>query len=314
MRVLVTGAAGFIGSNLAHALVGSGHEVTIVDDLSTGKAANIHPRAAFHRLDILDPALAEVVAEASPEAVVHLAAQVDVQTSIADPEADRRVNVDGTRAVAEAAAAAGVRRVLSASSAAVYGDQETVPIPETADKRPMNPYGESKLAAESALAETLRPAGVDFASLRFSNVYGPRQDARAEGGVVAIYASRAQAGEPLVVFGDGRQTRDFIYVGDVVGAILAALACEDALAAEGADGPAYNVSTGEQTSVLELASVVRRHSRLDRENVYEPARPGDIGHSALDPSKAQRALGWSARASLDTGLGRTLQWFRDDPT
>jgi UDP-glucose 4-epimerase len=309
MRVLVTGGAGFIGSNLVHALVASGHGVAVVDDLSTGSVANLHPSAHFRSLDILDPALAEVIAGFEPEAVVHLAAQTDVQRAIADPERDHAVNVDGTMAVARAAAAAGARRVLSASSAAVYGDPETLPLPEIAAKRPANPYGVSKLEAEAALAQALAGTGVDFASMRFSNVYGPRQDWRGEGGVVAILGSRFARGQVPVIFGDGRQTRDFIYVGDVVAFILDAIESEQPLSGEMPDGPAYNVSTGVATSVEQVASYLRALSRVLVEMEHQPSREGDILHSVLDPSKAERVLGWRSQQDIEGGLAVTWRWL-----
>lgn len=314
MRVLVTGGAGFIGSNLVHALITSGYEAGIIDDLSTGSVANIHPAAWFRRLDVLDSALASAVAEFAPDSVVHLAAQVDVQRSLADPARDRAVNVDGTVAVARAAAAAGARRILSASSAAVYGEPESIPLPETARKAPENPYGASKLEAETALAGTLEGTGVDFASLRFANVYGPRQDWRGEGGVVAIFAGKLAAGERPVIFGDGSATRDFIFVGDVVGAIMAALCDDGSLAGPLPDGPAYNISTGKRVSVEQLAGLLRASSGVMKEFEYRPPREGDIAHSALDPSKARDTFGWEASQSIENGLAMTWRWFAGNHT
>lgn len=309
MRVLITGGAGFIGSNLMWTLLTGEYEVGVIDDFSTGHFENLHPAAWFRTIDITAPGLAAAVAEFAPEAVVHLAAQTSVPASLADPERDRRVNVEGTRAVARAALAAGARRVLSASSAAVYGEPEALPLVETARKRPANPYGCSKLEAERVLAEELRGTGTDFASLRFANVFGPRQDARGEGGVVAIFASRMQAKETPVLFGSGRQTRDFIYVGDVVAAIMEALDAPQALGLEGPDGPAYNVSTGTETSLDELASAMRLATNyfggIDRQS----AREGDIERSGLDPGKAEKVFGWRARAPFETALGRTAAWF-----
>ena len=309
MRVLVTGGAGFIGSNLVYALIASGHEAGIIDDLSTGKVGNIHPAAWFRRLDVLDPALDSLVAEFAPDAVVHLAAQVDVQRSIADPERDRAVNVDGTAAVARAAARAGARRMLSASSAAVYGEPESLPLAETAAKRPSNPYGDSKLAAETALVEALKGTTVDGVSMRFANVYGPRQDGRGEGGVVAIFAARLAAAERPVIYGDGLQTRDFIYVGDVVGFVLSALMSDSDLTGPLPDGPAYNVSSGIQSSVDTLASLMGAAAGTPAGFEHLPAREGDIEHSALDPAKAGRALGWRAHQPLEAGLALTWRWF-----
>lgn len=310
MRVLVTGGAGFIGSNLVQALLSSGlHEVAVVDDLSTGKAENIDPRTTFRKLDILDHSFPGFVAEFAPEAIVHLAAQASVSESIRDPERDRAVNAGGTRVVAEAALATGVRRVISASSAAVYGEPEAVPLTETAAKRPANPYGESKLEAEGMLAEVLRGRDVDFASFRFSNVYGPRQDAKGEGGVVAIFCDRLAAGQAPGIYGDGSQTRDFIYVGDIVAAIMGALASENPLAGEGADGPAYNISTGAETSVNELLMSIRQAASYFGPAENLPVRDGDVARSALDPSKAAATFGFSAHVDLDTGIAHTWRWF-----
>jgi UDP-glucose 4-epimerase len=309
MRVLVTGGAGFIGSNLVHALVTGGHEVGIIDDFSTGSMSNVHPAAWLRRMDILDPALASAVAEFAPEHVVHLAAQTDVSRSLADPARDRAVNVDGTAAVARAAAAAGARRMLSASSAAVYGVPESLPLQEGAPKHPANPYGESKLAAESALADALSGTGVDFASMRFSNVYGPRQDWRGEGGVVAIFAARLAAGERPVIYGDGKQTRDFIYVGDVVGFIVEALEAASPLAGPMPDGSAYNVSTGLATSVAQVAMYLAAASHVLKQPELLEARPGDIADSVLDPGKAAATLDWAAGQRLEAGLAFTWRWM-----
>lgn len=309
MRVLVTGGAGFIGSNLVFALVGAGHEVSVVDDFSTGKVENLHPAVRLYHMSILDPAMPDAFAEFAPECVVHLAAQTDVGRSIEDPELDRRVNVEGTAAVARAAAACGARRMLSASSAAVYGPQSVVPTPETASKAPMNPYGHSKLAAEAALADALADTGVDFASMRFANVYGPRQDWRGEGGVVAIFCARLAAGERPVIYGDGRQSRDFIFVGDIVSFILEAIESTEPLAAAMPDGPAYNVSTGVRTTVNELAMHLNAASGVLKAAEHLDAREGDVGTSALDPSKALERLGWNAQVPLESGLSFTWRWI-----
>lgn len=309
MRVLVTGGAGFIGSNLVHALIAAGNTVGSIDDLSTGKPENLHPHAWSRTLDILDDAFPAAVAEFAPDAIVHLAAQASVGVSLRDPERDRAVNAEGTRRVAAAAKAVGARRMISASSAAVYGEPAELPLRETAAKAPMSPYGCSKLEAESLLAAELAGSGTDFASFRFANVYGPRQDAAGEGGVVAIFLDRVKAGQPPVIYGDGTQTRDFIYVGDVVGAIIAALDSETTLAGEGADGPAYNVSTGARVSVDELVMSIRQTAHYLGAVEHGPAREGDILHSALDPAKAAEAFGWRAGVELPTGIAATWRWF-----
>jgi UDP-glucose 4-epimerase len=310
MRTLVTGGAGFIGSNLVRSLVADGHEVLVFDDLSTGSADNIPVGAQLEVADILGPALEAAFARFAPEAVVHLAAQTDVQASIADPVRDRAMNVEGTRAVAVAAAAAGARVVLSASSAAVYGEPAELPLREGSAKRPANPYGHSKLAAEGVLAETLAGTGTDFASLRFSNVYGPRQDWRGEGGVVAIFAGLLSRGEQPTLYGTGAQTRDFIFVGDVVGAVRAALD-GGPLAQPGDDGAALNVSTGVERAVSDVYAVLAAQAGSAQGVRHAPAREGDVDRSALDPGKAERLLGWSARTSLEVGLAETWEWFRE---
>jgi UDP-glucose 4-epimerase len=309
MRVLVTGGAGFIGSNLAHALVVSGHDVGVIDDFSTGTMANIHPAVWLRKMDIRDEGLAAAIADFGPEAVVHLAAQTDVSRSIADPERDRAVNLDGTVAVARAAAACGARRMLSASSAAVYGVPEALPLREDSAKKPANPYGASKLAAESALTETLAGAGVDHASMRFANVYGPRQDWRGEGGVVAIFAAKLASGENPIIYGDGRQTRDFIYVGDVVAFIIEALLYEGELAGPGPDGPAYNVSTGKASTIAQVAAYLNAVSRVLLPPDFREARDGDVPDSVLDPAKANAKLDWAAGQPLENGLAFTWRWM-----
>lgn len=309
MRVVVTGGAGFIGSSLVYAMLGGASQVTVIDNLSTGSIDNVHPAAAFRCVDVTAPGLAEVIATAAPEVVIHLAAQVSVPASIADPEFDRHVNVDGTRAVAEAAVAAGARRVIFASSAAVYGDPVQLPITEESRTEPAVPYGHSKLEAERILAEVLRPAGVDFAALRFANVYGPRQKAEGEGGVVAQFASRMAARTPPVIFGTGAQTRDFIFVGDIVSACVMAAEFEGELALPGPNGPAYNISTGVETSVNMLAEGLRVTMRYPGAFEHAPAREGDVEASVLSPAKAAATFGWHAGADLQTGLAGTAAWF-----
>jgi len=312
MRVVVTGGAGFIGANLVRALLSGGHSVAVIDDLSTGTSENLDPRAEFRRVDILDEAMPAIVAEMAPEVVVHLAAQSSVTVSLRDPDLDRAINAEGTRRVAAAAREAGARRVISASSAAVYGEPAELPLSERSATSPTSPYGSSKLEAEGLLAGELGGSEVDFASFRFSNVYGPRQDATGEGGVVAIFSDRIRRGEPPIVFGDGSQTRDFIYVGDVIAAIVAASFSEDALGASHSEA-AYNISTGTRTSVEELLMALRQASKFFGPAVYEPARQGDILHSALDPTRAADVFGWRANVALEDGIALTWRWFASRP-
>jgi UDP-glucose 4-epimerase len=311
MRVLVTGGAGFIGSNLVYALVSGGNDVGIVDDLSAGKRENIHPYAWSRTVDILDSSFPALVAEFAPDAVVHLAAQASVTESLRDPDRDWAVNAEGTRIVAEAARAAGAKRMISASSAAVYGEpaETDLPLGEGAPKAPANPYGRSKLAAEGMLADALSGSDTDWASFRFSNVYGPRQDGAGEGGVVAIFCQRMHEGVTPVIYGDGSQTRDFIYVGDVVGAIVSALYAASPLAQEPEGGAAYNVSTGLETSVNDLFMALRLASGYRGDAEHATAREGDVLRSSLDPRKAAKAFGWGAHQTLELGAEMTWRWY-----
>lgn len=319
MRCLVTGGAGFIGSNLVDALVARGDEVTVVDDLSTGRRENLEGALAGGATllvqDIRDGgALAELVAEAQPEIVFHLAAQIDVRKSVAEPAFDASINVGGTANVLEAARGAGSRRVVFVSTGgAIYGegDGQELPLGEDAPIAPLSPYGQSKFAAEGYLALYERLHGLSGVSLRLGNVYGPRQDPLGEAGVVAIFCGRLRAGEAPTVFGDGRQTRDYIYVGDVVAAALAA-------ADSKADG-AINIGTGRETDVLELVARLAElggRGQADGKGAadavagfepeFAPPRTGEVQRISIDPARAERELGWSAQTSLDEGLRLTL--------
>jgi UDP-glucose 4-epimerase len=307
MRVLVTGGAGFIGSNLVDALLARGDEVTVVDDLSTGRRENLGDAlAGGARLvegDIRDgAAMVELGPEAEPEVVFHLAAQIDVRKSIVDPAFDASINVGGTANVLEAARAAGARRVVfSSTGGAIYGEGEgkALPLAEDAAVEPEAPYGQSKFAGEGYLALYERLYGLSGVSLRLGNVYGPRQDPLGEAGVVAIFCGRLRAGGRPTVFGDGRQTRDYIYVGDVVAAMLAA--------AESAVTGPLNVGTGRETDVLEL---VRLLGELGRAEGFEPElappRTGEVQRISIDPARAERELGWKAETGLEDGLRLTL--------
>ena len=294
MRALVTGGAGFIGSNLVDALLERGDQVSVVDNLSTGRRENLNGGATFHEASITDAArMTALLADERPEVVFHFAAQVDVRRAVADPAFDAEVNVGGTAVMLEAARIAGARRfVLASTGGAIYGETDRIPTPEDEPTAPLSPYGASKAAAETYLTLYRRLHGLSTISLRFSNVYGPRQDPLGEGGVIAIYCHAAGGDRRVRVFGDGRQTRDFVYVGDVVAAMLAA--------AEHDVGGAYNVGTGQETSILELVD------RLDLEATFLPERPGEVRRSVLDPSAAREALGWEPVTALGEGLRRTM--------
>ena len=307
MKALVTGGAGFIGSNLVDALIARGDAVTVVDDLSTGRRENLDGALAagaeLAEIDIRDAAaLAELTAAATPEIVFHLAAQIDVRKSVADPAFDASINVGGTANLLEAIRGAGSRRIVFVSTGgAIYGEGEgqELPLAEDAPIAPLSAYGQSKFAAEGYVALYERLYGLSGVSLRLGNVYGPRQDPLGEAGVIAIFCGRLRAGERPTVFGDGRQTRDYIYVGDVVAAALAAADSE-------ASGP-INVGTGIETDVLELA---QRLAEIDGSDGFEPelapARVGEVQRIALDASRAERELGWKAGTSLADGLRLTL--------
>jgi UDP-glucose 4-epimerase len=308
MRCLVTGGAGFIGSNLVDALLARGDDVIVLDDLSTGRRENLENAiaagATLVEQDIRDGgAVAATVRDAEPEAVFHLAAQIDVRKSVADPAFDASINVGGTANVLEAARAAGVQRVVfSSTGGAIYGegDGQRLPLGEDAPIAPMSAYGQSKFAGEGYLALYERLHGVSSVALRLGNVYGPRQDPLGEAGVIAIFCGKLQAGEPATVFGDGTQTRDYIYVGDVVAAMLAA-------AASTASGP-INIGTGVETDVLELARQLGDLRETDGfKPEFAPARAGEVQRISIDPARAGRDLGWKPKVGLEQGLQLTLE-------
>ena len=300
MRAIVTGGAGFIGSHVAEALLARGDEVHVLDSLATGSREKVPEGAELHVGDIRSDAGA-LFAEVKPELCVHLAAQADVGTSVERPDYDADVNVLGTLRVLESARAVGAHVVFSSTGGAIYGECDG-PADEDAPRRPISPYGISKLAGEEYLSGWNRLYGSGNVALRLANVYGPRQEATLEGGVVAIFLERLVAGEETTIFGDGNQTRDFIYVGDVVRGVFAASDHESGI---------YNIGTGAETSVNELHAVCRRVTGVDREPTYAPERPGDIQRSVIDASLAARELGWTAEHSLEDGLRLTWETLQE---
>jgi UDP-glucose 4-epimerase len=300
LRAIVTGGAGFVGSHVAEALVARGDEVHVLDSLVTGSREKLPKGTELHVGDIRSDAPA-LFDEVRPELVCHLAAQADVNTSVERPEYDAEVNVWGTLQILQAARAHGAHVVFSSTGGAIYGECDG-PAAEDAPLRPISPYGISKLAAEEYVAGWNRLFGSHHVSLRFANVYGPRQEATLEGGVIAIFLERMAADEPTTIYGDGKQTRDFIYVGDVVRGVLAAI--EHA-------GGIYNIGTGVETSVNELHAACRRVTGVDREPEYAAERPGEIRRSVTDPGLAALELGWRAEASLEEGLKLTWQSLQE---
>jgi UDP-glucose 4-epimerase len=304
-NVLVTGGAGFIGSHVADAHLAEGDRVWIVDDLSRGREANVPAGAELIRMGIGNPALGDLFDRVGFDLVSHHAAQVDVRSSVTDPRGDAAINIDGLLNVLENARRHHSRVVFISSGGVVYGEPTNRPTPETSPKVPESPYGVSKLTGEHYLFYYARIHGLEYVALRYSNVYGPRQDPHGEAGVVAIFGQRVLAGRALTVFGDGEQTRDYVYVGDVVAANLLAARLPVGEAGTVLDQRAYNVGTGVETSVNELAEAIMaaRGRQVDVERA--PARPGELMHSSLDASKL-RAAGWAPRTSLDQGLRNTL--------
>jgi UDP-glucose 4-epimerase len=296
---VVTGGAGFIGSHVADALLARGEEVHVLDNLTTGKREKVPEGATFVEGDIRSDSAA-LFDDVRPEVCFHLAAQADVGTSVARPDYDADVNVVGTVRLLEAAREHGTQIVFTSTGGAMYGECDG-PAPETAERKPISPYGISKLAGEEYLAGWNRLHGGGHVALRLGNVYGARQEAGLEGGVIAIFLERMAAGEPTQIFGDGQQTRDFVHVRDVVRAVLAAV---------GRDGGLYNVGTGQETSVNELHRLCRAVTGAGDEPEYGPARPGDVRRSVIDPGLAGRELGWQAETSLEQGLRETWEWTR----
>jgi UDP-glucose 4-epimerase len=305
MKALVTGGAGFIGSNLVDALLERGDEVTILDNLSTGRRDNLEAALAaganLREADLRDAeAVRDVVSAAEPEVIFHLAAQIDVRKSVADPAFDASVNVLGTINMLAAAQAAGVRRFVNSSTGgAIYGEGRVIPAPETHPAEPESGYGQSKFCAESYCGLFRRLHGLSTVSLRYGNVYGPRQDPLGEAGVIAIFCGKLNDGGRPLVFGDGLQTRDYVYVGDVVSANLAA-AGSDA-------GGSFNIGLGVQSTVLDIVEILSRlGGRGDFAPEHAPDRPGEVMHIALDATRAREELGWEPRVQLAEGLERTL--------
>lgn len=313
MRALVTGGAGFIGSNLVDRLLVEGHAVDVIDDLSRGKLANLaYARAdrdhefSFHQMDICDPAVVELIERRRPDVVFHLAAQIDVRVSVADPALDARINVIGAINVFEGARRSGSRKVVFASSGGtIYGDvdPDDLPVTEAHPQHPVAPYGVSKKVATDYLYAYRELHQMEYTSLALANVYGPRQDPHGEAGVVAIFAGRLLDGETCTIFGDGSQTRDYVYVDDVVDAFVRA--------AERGSGLLCNIGTGVETSVLDLYSIMAANAGVGAAANHAPARTGELQRSCVDATRAKIHLGWEPFTDLPTGTAAVLDFFRN---
>jgi UDP-glucose 4-epimerase len=311
-RVLVTGGAGFIGSHIAQAYLSAGWEVVVLDDLSRGKEHNVPTGARFVRADIKSPEARQLVATGKFTVLNHHAAQIDVRVSVDEPALDAAINIVGLVNLLDGAGAGGVRRVVFASSGGVvYGDPEVVPTPETAPKGPVSPYGVSKLAGEYYLRALAALRGFEAVAMRYANVFGPRQDPKSEAGVVSIFVSRLLEHQSLTVFGDGLQTRDYVFVRDVARANVLASTAE-VPAGSDIDATAFNIATAKQTSVLQLAEIVGQVMKQKPKIEFAPARAGELYRSSLDIGKARKVLGWKPEVSFDDGLPELVDWFRKE--
>lgn len=309
-NVLVTGGAGFIGSHIADAYLADGHDVWIVDDLSSGKRTNVPAGAEFVEMDVRDPAIRNLFREVRFDIVNHHAAQIDVRVSVSDPAKDASINIMGLLNLMEAAVEVGTQRVIYVSSGGVvYGEPKQIPTPESAPKLPLSPYGVTKLTGEYYLNYYRRIRGIEYVALRYSNVFGPRQDPHGEAGVVAIFCNRLLSGERMTVFGDGKQTRDYVFVRDVVAANMAVSEL-DLPDEQGLDARAFNVGTGKGTSVNELADVLERIAGTSQPRDHQSERPGELRHSTLDASLL-RSRGWSPAFTLEEGLRETYEFIRE---
>ena len=303
MKILVTGGAGFIASNIADRLITEGYEVVIVDDLSTGFRENINPAATFYQLDIRDPGLAEVFEKEKPDLVDHHAAQIDVRKSVTDPVFDAQVNVLGSLNLLQLCAKHEIKKVIYASTGgAVYGEPESLPADESHSIHPLCPYGITKHTVEHYLYLYRYNHGLNYTILRYPNVYGPRQDPLGEAGVVAIFTEALFAGRRPTIYGDGTHTRDYVFVGDIVEANL--------LAIKRGDGQIMNLGWGQEISVNQIFAALKKHLATEIEPIYAQERLGEIHRICLDSAKAQKELGWKPQVNLDEGIQRTVEYYR----
>lgn len=307
MKILITGGAGFIGSNIADKYIEQGHQVSIVDNLSTGKRENLPKKAMFYEADIREAdKVKDIVAREKPEIISHHAAQLDVRRSVADPVYDASVNILGLLNVLEAAAENARKVIYISSGGVIYGEPKKLPVSEGAPKMPLSPYGIAKLTGEHYLNFYNKIKGLNYTIFRYSNVYGPRQDPHGEAGVIAIFSQLLVEGKTPKIFGNGEQTRDYIYIDDVVAANVAALS--------GGDNEAFNIGTGKETSVNELFEIMRKAFEYSGKAEYLPVRAGELMYNSLAIDKAKKILDWQPEVELIEGVSRTVKWLRDNGT
>jgi len=303
MKCLITGGAGFIGSHLVDGLIEEGHEVLVVDNLSTGKEENLNPKAKFYKVDICQPKISEIFADEKPEIVFHYAAQTEIQKSIESPKENAEINILGTLNILENAKKFRVKKVVFASSVAIYGEPAYLPVKETHSLNPISPYPITKLVVEKYLSY-YQSLGLDFVSLRYPNIYGPRQLSTGEGGVVSIFIDTLLKGKTPVIYGDGEQTRDFLYVADAVEATISVL--------KAPLGSVYNVGTSKETSINELYRLISQGTKSNLQPERVQSRFGEIRKSCLDYSKIKKELGWEPNYRLKDGLKETIDWFKNN--
>ncbi len=303
MKILVTGGAGFIGSNLVDALIKEGHDVVIIDDLSTGRKENINKKATFYNIDVRDPGIRDIFNEHKFDVVNHHAAQIDVRRSVKDPVIDADINILGLLNLLKYSVGFNVKRFINISSGGViYGKAGKIPTKENSPYKPISPYGISKLSGEYYVKFYGDEKGLEYVNLRYSNVYGERQDPRGEAGVISIFSKMMLEGSRPVIYGNGKQTRDFVYVGDVVRANLKAIERGNTLS--------INIGTGKETSINKLYSLLSEITDFDKKPRYQRPRPGELKRSCLDIRKARKYLHWEPKYSLEEGLKKTVEWIK----
>jgi len=302
-KILITGGAGFIGSHLTDKLIEKGHDVVVIDNLSTGKKENLNPKAKFYEIDICDSKISQIFQDEKPEIVFHFAAQIDVRKSVKDPIEDAEVNILGPLNLLQNCQKVGVKKFIFASSGgAIYGDTDIIPTPETHSETPESPYGICKLTIEKYLNFFQKTFGLNYTVLRLANVYGPRQNSKGEAGVIAIFCDRMLKNEEIVINGDGEQSRDFVFINDVVNATI--------LAIEQEKSDIYNIGTGIETNINEIFRKIKGLTNSNCEEIHASAKPGEQRRSCLDCSKVEQELGWRPEHDLGRGLQETINWFK----